>query len=171
MTMLAELDRRLQYGPGLRAQRLVEAAFLVATFFTEDLRFAYVTMGLTLLEALSPRLVPVALLVSAFRPPPSQHHLGDIYFDLAGSRGACVLAAVVQGLALALVHSGHEVFGYALLTMPTASFLLVPTVGFCTGCAVYVFMRDLLARLGVVERYAHGACDVDIDGSKASRRQ
>jgi hypothetical protein len=171
VAMLAELDKRLQYGPGMRVQRLVEAAFLIATFFTNDLWFAYVTLGLTLLQVLSPRLVPVALLVSACLQSPKEHHLSDLYFDLAGTRGACALAAVVQVVAVSLVRSGHEVIGYVLLTMPTASFLLAPTVGFCSGCAVYVFMRDLLARVGVVERYAHGACDIDIDGSKTSRPQ
>jgi hypothetical protein len=171
MAMLAELDRRLQYGPGMRAQRLVEGGFLLATFFTNDLRFAYVALALTLLQVLSPRLVPVALVVSLFRESPKEHHLSDLYFDLAGTRGACSLAAIVQVVALALIRSGHEIVGYALLTMPTGSFLLAPTVGFCSGCAVYVFLRDALARVGIVERYADGACDIDIDGPKASRRQ
>jgi len=31
--------------------------------------------------------------------------------------------------------------------------------------------RDLLAQAGVAKRYAHGACDIDIDGSKASGHQ
>jgi hypothetical protein len=171
MTTLAELDKRLQYGPGMRVQRLVEAAFLIATFFTGDPRFAYVTLSLTMLQVLSPRLVPVGVFVSAFAGPREEHQLGDLYFDLAGTRGACALAAVVQVVALALVRAGHELLGYSLLTMPTASFLLAPTVGFCSGCAVYVFMRDLLARAGLVERYVHGACDIDIDGSKTSRPQ
>jgi hypothetical protein len=168
---LAELDRRLQFGPGMRVQRLVEASLLIATFFTANLTFAYVALGLTLLQVLSPRLVPVALVVSAFQPSPKEHHLGDLYFDLAGTRGACALAAVALVVALSFLRSGHTVIGYALLTMPTASFVLAPTVGFCSGCAIYVFMRDLLARVGILERYAHGACDIDIDGPKASRRQ
>src|SRR5439155_26556513 len=87
--MSRDLDKRLQYGPGMRVQRLVEAAFLIATFFSGDIRLAYVTLGLTALQALSPRLVPVAVLVAAFVPPPREHRLGDLYFDFAGTRGAC----------------------------------------------------------------------------------
>jgi hypothetical protein len=150
----------------MRVQRLFEAAFLIAAFFTADLRFAYVTLGLTLLQAISPRLVPIAVVVAAFVRTPSHHTLSDLYFDSAGTRGACALAAIAQVVAIVLVRSGHEVLGYAALTMPTASFLLAPTVGFCSGCAVYVGLRDVLARAGVVKRYAHGACDIDIDIDK-----
>ena len=35
-------DRELQYGPGMRVQRLAEAGFLVAAIFSQDVRFAYV---------------------------------------------------------------------------------------------------------------------------------
>jgi hypothetical protein len=168
--ILRELDRRLQYGVGMRAQRLVEAAFLVATFFTGDIRFAYVTLASNALQVISPRLAPVAVVVSVFVRAPAEHALGDLYFDLAGTRGASALATIVQVMAVALVRSGHDVLGYVILTMPTASLLLAPTVGFCTGCAIYVGARNVLARVGLVGRYARGACDIDI-GSKASRRQ
>ena len=161
MGLVANLDRRLQYGPGMRVQRMVEAAILIATFFTGDLRFAYVAIALTALQAVSPRLVPIALLVSAFVRTPTDHRLSDLYFDLAGTRGACAIATIVQAGAIWLVRSGHEVLGYALLAFPTASVLLAPTVGFCCGCAVYVGMRELLVRAGVVKRYAHGACDIE----------
>ena len=63
--MFANLDRRLQYGPGMRVQRMVEGLLLLTTFFTGDMRPAYVVVVLTGLQALSPRLVPVALVVSA----------------------------------------------------------------------------------------------------------
>ncbi len=169
--MLAELDRRLQYGVGMRAQRLAEAFFMVAAFFSGDLRFAYVTLGLTALQALSPRLVPVALVVAAFARAPKEHRSSDLYFDLAGTRGACAISVFVQAAGIWLVHGGHHVVGYAILSVPTASFVLAPTVGFCCGCAVYVGMRDLLARAGVVKRYANGACDIDIDTEEAPRRQ
>ena len=159
--MFADLDRRLQYGPGMRVQRMVEALLLIATFFTGDVRPAYVAVVLTGLEALSPRLVPVALAVSAFVPPPQEHRLGDLYFDLAGSRGACAISVFVQSGAIWLVQSGHEVIGYLILAMPTASFVLSPTVGFCCGSSVYVGMRELLVRVGIAKRYAHGACDVE----------
>src|SRR6185503_11097031 len=96
MRMLEDLDRRLQYGPGMRAQRLVEAGFLVAAFFTGDIRLAWVTLALTVLQSVSPRLVPVALGVAAFVPPPKAHRLGDLYFDLAGTRGACAISVLVQ---------------------------------------------------------------------------
>jgi hypothetical protein len=169
MKMLRDVDKRLQYGPGMRAQRLVEAGCLIATFFTGDLRFAYITFALTTLQALSGRFVPVALLVAAFVPAPREHRLSDLYFDLAGVRGACAISVVVQAGGLWLVRSGHPVVGYLILAVPTASFVLSPTVGFCCGCAVYVGLREVLVRLGVTKRYANGACDVDIDGSEAPR--
>jgi hypothetical protein len=169
--MLAELDRRLQYGPGMRAHRLAEALFLILAFFTGDIRFAYVTFVSSVLQALSSRLVPVALVVSGFTRPPKEHRLSDIYFDSAGTRGAAAISVVVQGVGLALVRSGHDVSGYALLAFPTASILLAPTVGFCCGCAVYVGLRDLLARAGLVKRYANGVCDIEIDTEEAPRRQ
>jgi hypothetical protein len=159
--MLEELDRRLQYGPGMRVQRFVEAAFLLASVFSSDLRFAWVTFGLTVLQAVSPRLVPVAAAVATFVPLKA-HALGDLYFDLAGTRGACAISAVVQAVGLWLVHSEHPALGFLLLTMPAASFLLSPTVGFCCGCACYVFARSTLARLGLIERNADDACDVDV---------
>jgi hypothetical protein len=168
--MFRALDERLQYGPGMRVQRVVEAAFLIAAFFTGDVRFAYVTLGLSALETISPRLAPIALVVAAFVPARAQHRLGDLYFDLAGSRGACAISVVVQVFALALVRAGHPALGFFFLAAPTASFLLAPTVGFCCGCAFYVMGRDLLARLGAVKRYADGACDVDVDREEASPR-
>lgn len=169
--MLAELDRRLQYGPGMRIQRMVEAMLLLGALFTGDLRWAYAVLVLTALQALSPRLVPVALAVSAFFPAPAKHRLGDLYFDLAGTRGACAISLFVQALGIGLVLAGHDVVGYAILAMPAASFVLSPTVGFCCGCSIYVGLRDLLAHAGVAKRYAHGACDIDIDGSKAPSHQ
>ena len=33
-------DRELQFGPGMRVQRLTEAGFMVAAIFTQDARFA-----------------------------------------------------------------------------------------------------------------------------------
>lgn len=159
--MLEDLDRRLQYGPGMRVQRIVEAALLIAAFFTGDLRLAWAAVVLTGLQAVSPRLVPVALVVSAFVPARTDHDLSDLYFDFAGTRGACAIAVCVQVGAIWLVQSGHEVIGYAILSFPTASVLLAPTVGFCCGCAVYVGARELLVRAGVVKRYAHGACDIE----------
>ena len=59
-----ELDNALQFGPGMRVQRLAEAAFMLAAIFAQDVRFAYVTLFLTVLQALSPRWVPVARAVA-----------------------------------------------------------------------------------------------------------
>jgi len=171
MRMFDDLDRRLQYGPGMRAQRLVEAGFLVVAFFAGDLRFAYVTFGLIALQSLSPRIVPVALVVAMFAPPPKTHHLSDLYFDLAGTRGACAISVVVQGASIWLVRSGHGALGWLMLAFPTASFLLAPTVGFCCGCAIYVAGREVLARIGVAKRYANGASDIDVDTASARGRQ
>jgi hypothetical protein len=159
--MLDELDRRLQYGPAMRVQRFVEAALLLTAVFSGDLRFAWVTLGLTVLQAVSPRLVPIAAAVAAFVPLKA-HALGDLYFDLAGTRGACAISVVVQAMGVWLVHLGHPALGFLLLAVPAASFLLAPTVGFCCGCACYVLARSALVRLGLIERNADGACDVDL---------
>src|SRR6185295_18706739 len=96
-------DRELQFGPGMRVQRLTEAAFLVAALFTQDVRFAYVTFALTFLQALSPRWVPVALIVARLVRFRGEHRLSDLYFDLSGIRGACVLSTIVQAVGLGLV--------------------------------------------------------------------
>jgi len=171
MSMLRALDRRLQYGPGMRLQRLVEAGFLITAFFSGDVRFAYVTLGLSVLQTVSARLVPIALVVAAFRAAPREHRLSDLYFDLGGTRGACAISACVMATGMWLVRGGHEVVGWLLLAFPTASFVLAPTVGFCCGCAVYVALREVLAKLGVAKRYANGACDVDIDRAEAPDHQ
>ena len=146
----------------MRVQRSVEAAFLIAAFFTGDVRFAYVTLGLSVLQAISGRLVPVALAVALFTPARRTHELSDLYFDLKGTRGACAISMFVQLGGIALVHAGRTAMGFMVLTIPTASFVLAPSVGFCCGCALYVISGDALARLGVVKRHADGACDVDI---------
>lgn len=171
MGMLREVDRRLQYGPGMRVQRLVEAGLLIAAFFAGDIRFAYVALGLTVLQALSGRLVPIAWTVATFVPAPREHRLSDLYFDLRGTRGACAISVFVQAAGIWLAEHGHGVVGYMILAVPTASFVLAPTVGFCCGCAVYVAMRDVLVRLGLSKRYADGACDIDIDGEEVARHQ
>jgi hypothetical protein len=164
MGMLRELDQRLQYGPGMRAQRLVEAGFLIAAFFVGDIRLAYVTLGSSILQAINGRLVPIAWAVSAFVPVPRERRLSDVYFDLNATRGASAIASCVQVVAVWLVTHAHPTVGYILLALPTASLVLAPAVGFCCGCAIYIGMRDVLVRLGISKRYADGACDVDIDG-------
>lgn len=168
--MFEELDRRLQYGPAMRVERIAEAAFLGAAFFTADARWAWVTFVLTGLQVLSPRLAPFALLTAALSRPKPGHALGDLYFDLSGSRGACAMALLVQAAALALIHTGHVTAGMLLLAMPAASFLLAPTVGFCSGCACYVVGRDALVKLGILGRFQDGSRDVDIGPGPTSHQ-
>jgi hypothetical protein len=164
-------DRELQFGPGMRVQRLTEAAFLLAALFTQDVRLAYVTLVLTLLQALSPRWAPVAVLVARVAPFKGRHRIGDLYFDLGGSRGACIISVVVQSVALGLVMAGHSTAGFIVLTMPTASFLMAPTLGFCAGCWFYVLWRDWLARRGWLKGGFDAHDDIAVDGEGAAHQQ
>ena len=157
-------DRELQYGPGMRAQRLVEAGFMVAAIFTQDLRLAYVTFALTALQAVSPRWAPVAQLVARVVHFRGEHRIGDLYFDLQGVRGACALSVFVQLSAFALVWAGYPVAGFVVLTVPTASFLMAPTLGFCAGCWCYVVGRDWLARRGWLKGGCDDFSDIAFDG-------
>lgn len=157
-------DRELQFGPGMRVQRLTEAAFLVAALFTQDLRFAYVTFALTVLQALSPRWTPVARVVARLVRFRGEHRIGDLYFDLDGSRGACAISVVVQASAIGLVWAGHPKIGFIALTVPAASVLMAPTLGFCAGCWFYVMGRDWLGRHGL-RRGFDDFGDIAIDGA------
>jgi hypothetical protein len=157
-------DRELQYGPGMRAQRLTEAAFMLAAIFTQDVRFAYVTLAFTALQALSPRWAPVAQAVARIVRFRGEHRIGDLYFDLAGVRGACVLSLAVQFAGIALVRAGQPAAGFMLLTVPTASFLMAPTLGFCAGCWFYVLWRDWLGRHGQRRRGFDDFSDITVDG-------
>jgi hypothetical protein len=158
--------RELQFGPGMRVQRLTEAAFLIAAIFTQQVHFAYVTFILTLLQVVSPRWAPVAQAVARFARFRGQHRRGDMYFDLAGSRGACALALVVQAAGLALIGMGWPTAGFMLLTVPTASFLIAPTLGFCAGCWFYVLGRDWLGRRGWLKGGFDDHHDIAIDGEE-----
>jgi hypothetical protein len=161
-----DTDRELQFGPGMRVQRLTEAAFMLAALFTQDVRFALVTFAFTVLQAISPRWVPVAQLVARavrFRGP---HRIGDLYFDLGGTRGACAISVFVQGGGIALVYAGHPLAGFIVLTIPTASFLMAPTLGFCAGCWFYVLGRDWLARHSLLKRGFHDPHDLTVDGEQ-----
>lgn len=166
------LDRELQYGPGLRVQRLVEAACLVAALYTQDVRFAYLTFALTVLEALSPRWVPVARAVARVVRFRGEHRFGDLYFDLRGSRGACAISVVVQALGIGAVWAGHPTLGFIVLAVPAASFLMAPTLGFCAGCWFYVLGRDWAVRHGLLEGGFDDHADIDIDEEvRADQRQ
>ncbi|HEY2929826.1 DUF4395 family protein [Piscinibacter sp.] len=157
------IDRELQFGPGLRVQRLTEAAFLLAALFMQDVRFAYVTFVLTVLQAMSPRWVPVARVVAWLVPFSGEHRIGDLYFDLRGSRGACAISVFVQAAGIGLVWAGHPTVGFVILTVPTASFLMAPTLGFCAGCWFYVLGRDWLVRRGWLRRSFDDCDDIAID--------
>jgi hypothetical protein len=159
-----DTDRELQYGPGMRVQRLTEAAFMVAAIFTLDVRLACVTFALTLLQALSPRWVPVALVVARLVRFRGGHRIGDLYFDLGGIRGACALSVVVQAAGLGLVAGGWPTAGFMVLAVPTASFLIAPTLGFCAGCWFYVLGRDWLARRGWLKGGFDDYTDLTVDG-------
>ncbi|MGH8696520.1 MAG: hypothetical protein ACREVS_08595 [Burkholderiales bacterium] len=156
------LERAIQFGPGMRVQRLVEAAFLVAAIFAHDLRFAYVTLFLSVLQALSPRWVPIARAVARVVHFRGEHRIGDLYFDLGGIRGASAISVVAQAVGIGLVWMGHTMVGFMVLTLPTASFLMAPTLGFCCGCWFYVLGRDWLARRGWLRRGFHDIGDVAI---------
>jgi hypothetical protein len=157
-------DRELQFGPGMRVQRLVEAAFLITALFTQDVRFAYVTFALTLLQVLSPRWALIARVVARLVPFRGEHRIGDLYFDLGGTRGACTLSATVEAVAFGLVWTGYPTAGFILLTLPAASSVMAPTLGFCAGCWFYVLGRDLLARRGRLKRGFDECSDLTVDG-------
>lgn len=157
------LDSELQFGPGMRVERLTEAAFLVAALFTQDVRFAYVTLILTVLQALSPRWAPVARAVARLVRFGGRHRIGDLYFDLRGTRGACVISVFVQAAGIATVWVGHPMVGFLVLTVPAASFLMAPTLGFCAGCWFYVMGRDWFARHGLLRRGFDEHSDIAID--------
>lgn len=165
-----DTDRELQFGPGMRVQRLVEAAFLVLALFTRDAGFALVTFALTSLQAISPRWAVVALVVARLVRFDGRHRVGDLYFDLRGSRGACAISVLAQALGLALILAGYPLAGFLLLTVPTASFLIAPTLGFCAGCWFYVLGRDWLARRGL-RRTFDGHTDICVDAPQCARNQ
>jgi len=159
--------RELQFGPGMRVQRLTEAAFMVAALLTQDVRFAYVTLAFTVLQSLNPRWALVAQFVARFVRFRGEHRIGDLYFDLGGSRGACAISLFAQGGGLALVAAGYPTLGFIVLTLPTASFLMAPTLGFCAGCWFYVLWRDWLARRGWLKRGFDDHHDIAIAGETA----
>ncbi len=146
----------------MRVQRLTEAAFMVAAIFTQDLRFACVTFVLTLLQALEPRWAPVAQVVARVVRARFEHRIGDMYFDLGGIRGASAVSVLVQGVGIALVGAGYGVAGFVVLAMPTASFVMAPTLGFCAGCWFYVLGRDWVVRRGWLRRDCHEFADIAI---------
>ena len=159
-------DRELRFGPGMRVQRLAEAGFLLVAIFLQDERLAYVTFVLSVLQSLSPRWVPIALLVARLAPFRGEHRIGDLYFDAGGVRGASAISVLVQAIGLGLVFAGHRTAGFLVLTFPAASFLMAPTLGFCCGCWFYVLGRDWLVRRGWLKGVGDDFRDIPIDGEE-----
>lgn len=156
------LEHGIQFGPGMRVQRLTEAAFMIAAIFTLEVRLAYVTFFLTVLQVVSPRWVPVARGVARLVRPRGEHRIGDLYFDLGGVRGASAISGVVQAAGIGLIWTDHAVAGFVVLTLPTASFLMAPTLGFCCGCWFYVLGRDWLVRRGWLKGGFDDLADIPI---------
>jgi hypothetical protein len=159
---IERVERAIQFGPAMRVQRLTEAAFLIAAIATQDVRFACVTLALSALQALSPRWVPVARLVARVVQVRDEHRIGDLYFDLGGIRGASAISVVVQAAGISLVWIGQPRAGFILLTLPTASLLMAPTLGFCCGCWFYVLGREWLARRGWLKEGFEDVRDIAI---------
>jgi hypothetical protein len=159
------LRERLERGYGMRAQRMTEGLLLAASLVFDDLRLAHVALVLLALQALvSPIVSPVALLwlLIERRPPPDR--LGNLYFDMAGSRGAAAISCIGLAAAFALIHwANMPILGRVLIGPPAASCILSATVGFCAGCGYYVLGRDALVRAGLVRGTPEGACDVDVE--------
>ncbi len=149
----------------MRAQRLAEGLLLLASFLLDDLRPAYVAFAMLAAQALvTPFASPVALVwqLASRQLPPAR--LGDIYYDLSGSRGAAAISCTVMLTAFALIRlAGLPTVGRILLAAPCASCILSATVGFCAGCGYYVLGRDLLVKAGAVRGTPEGANDVDLE--------
>jgi len=142
----ATLDRQLQFGWAMRAQRLVEGVALLAAFVSGEIVGVQIVFASIVAQVVSPRLVPVAWLVAALAPEPAERTLGDLYFDLDGIRGASAVSSLVFLTGFALYASGWHTAAWVVWAAPAASLLLAPTVGFCAGCWFYVIGRELWRR-------------------------
>ncbi len=158
------LRDRLERGYAMRAQRLTEGFLLASSFVFDDLRPAYVAFALIALQVISSYASPVALLWMALVRGVPPDRLGNLYFDMKGSRGACVISCALLATAFALIRHGvWPTLGRVLIGAPAASCILSATVGFCAGCANYVLLRDLLVRARLMRPTPEGACDVDVE--------
>lgn len=161
------LRGRLEHGYGMRVERGVEGALLLASFVTGALWPAYVAFGLLALQAVvSPILSPFALLYAAIDRRDRPARLSDVYYDATGSRGAAAISCLVIGAALGLIRLGVPYAGQLLLGAPCASCLLAATVGFCAGCGYFVLGRDY-----IVGAAPEGAIDVDVELGDADQHQ
>ena len=159
------LRERLERGYGMRAQRMTEGLLLVSSLVFDDLRPAYPAFALLAVQTLvSPLASPVALLWLSIdrRLPPAR--LGNLYFDMAGTRGGAAISSGVLAAAFALIHwANMPILGRILIGAPAASCILSATVGFCAGCGYYVLARDALVRVGLIRGTPEGARDVDVE--------
>jgi hypothetical protein len=144
---------------------MTEGLLLAASLLFDDLRLAYLAFAFLALQAVaSPLASPIALLWSSIdrRLPPDR--LGNLYYDMAGSRGGAAVSCLGLALAFALIHwADMPLLGRVLIGPPAASCILSATVGFCAGCGHYALGRDALVRAGLVHGAPKGACDVDVE--------
>jgi len=161
------LRRRLELGYGMRVERSVEGLLILAALVFDDLRPAYVAFSLVALQVfISPFASPFAVVYALLDRTERPHRLGDVYYDMAGTRGAAGISCVVMATAFLLIRYDVPIVGQLLLGAPCASCLLAATVGFCAGCSHYVLGRDL-----IVHRTPEGAADVqlsDVDQQQLS---
>jgi uncharacterized protein DUF4395 len=160
---MTTLRDQLERGYGMRAQRMTEGLLLASSFIFDDVRPTYVVLAMLALQVVSPFACPVALLWTAIQRRVPADRLGNLYYDMAGSRGAAAISSVVLTIALLLIKWGHPAVGRVLIGAPCASCILAATVGFCAGCAHYAYGRDLLVRAGLMRGTPEGACDVDVE--------
>ncbi len=148
----------------MRVEHGVEGLLILATLVFADLRPTCVASVLFALQVVSPYASPFAIVWTFLDRKQRPHRLGDIYYDMAGVRGASAIALVVSVLALLLIRAGVPVAGQLLLGAQCASCLLAATTGFCAGIGHYVLGRDL-----IVHRMPEGAADVQL--SDVDQRQ
>lgn len=109
-------------------------------------------------------VVSIAPLRTRSTPALPPDRFGNLYFDLAGARGAAAISCLVLTAALSLVHWAQlPTLGRVLIGAPAASCILSATVGFCAGCGYYVLGRDMLVRSGLVRGAPEGVRDVDVE--------
>jgi len=144
---------------------MTEGLLLAASLLWDDLRLAHLAFVLLALQAVvSPLASPFALLWTSIdrRLPPDR--LGNLYFDMAGTRGAAAFSCTGLAVAFALIYWANlPILGRVLIGPPAASCILSATVGFCAGCGHYALGRDALVRAGLVRGAPEGACDVDVE--------
>jgi hypothetical protein len=160
------VGQRLERGYGMRIERAVQGVLILTALALDDLRPAYVAFALLAAQTVAPMVSPFALLYALLDRTERPARLGDVYYDLAGTRGAAAISCLAMAVAFVLIRYEVPVVGALLLGAPCASCLLAATVGFCAGCGYFVLGRDL-----IVQRTPEGAADVqlsDVDQPQVS---